>query len=362
MNSPLFHKKVTFLFLFAISMFCFSQVSFADIIAPGYASHSIDFTSRYVFIATDYGINTYDKKSQRWEAIPSKIHEKNTILETKYTYPPTNSFLAVKVHNKVWFGSYQKGAYMYDLITGELVHYEGYHMVYNDRTKREERKGNCRLLDNVINSIVVDRRNNVWFATNLGVSKLTNKGCRNYLSRSYPPQEQKAIMGGDITCMEIDQDGHIWLGRSDFHYAYYDADPPEMVVDGGVSVFDGEKWIHYYAKIYDLENPDESHIKTELISNDVRCLAIDNEEVWIGTSKGISVYNKKMKKWRSYTTENSGIISNSITSLAVGEDTIWIATDSGISKYHKINNRWTNYGSNIFPALNIKSIGYCFVN
>lgn len=363
-NLLFFYKKIAFLFLFTISIF-FSQVSFADVMPPRYPSRSIDFTSQYVFIATDYGINAYDKKNKRWEAISfkiPKIQEKDTILETDHPYYyPIHSFLAVEVYNdEVWFGGYKKGAYKYDLKTGEMIHYEAYHMVYNDATRRKERRGNCELLDNVVNSILVDKRKNVWFATKSGVSKLTNNVWKSYLSRgSFDLQKKEAIFGGSVTCMDMDGDGNIWFGRSDFHYAYYESPgPPEMIVDGGISVFDGKNWTHYYAKDYDLENPDKFHIKTELISNDVSCLAIDNDEIWIGTSKGISVYNKKTKKWKSYTTENSGIISNNIASITVGEDAIWIATDSGISKYHKITNKWTNYGKDVLPALNIRSIGY----
>jgi len=359
-------KKVVLLVLSTIiSVFCLLQGSFADMIAPRFPSHSIDFTPRYVFIATEYGVNVYDKRSQKWEAIPLKIQERNTILETEepFHYYRRNDILTVRVHNdKVWFGSYERGAYRYDLTTGKLRHYEGYYGVYDDKTRRDETRGNCELLDNVVNSIVIDRKGNVWFATNSGVSKLMDKSWKNYRSSScdYAPtlQDKEVIFGGNITCMEVDQDGHIWLGRSDFHYTYYDAYPPETVVDGGISVFDGERWTHYYAKIYDLEHPDEFHVKTELISNDVECLTIDNKEIWIGTPKGVSVYNKMTKEWRSYTTDNSGIISNNIASIAVGEDAIWIATDSGISRYHKADNRWTNYGSDVLPSIHIRSIGY----
>jgi streptogramin lyase/predicted negative regulator of RcsB-dependent stress response len=340
-------------------MFCFAHLSFAGVITADYPSHSIDFTSQYVFIATEYGICTYDKKNQTWEAIPPEIQEKKTILETKDNYYNTaNSFLTVKVHNNnVFFGSYEKGFYEYNLITGELIHNEGYHKVYS--FKKEEIKGNCDLLDNTVNSIAVDRKNNVWFATNAGVSKLTNEGWENYLSSgSNTSQGQKNIAGGVITSMDIEQDGHLWIGRSGFYYAYYDASPPESVVNGGVSVFDGKKWVNYYASIYDLENPDEYNIKSNLISNDVRCLTADNEEIWIGTREGISVYNKKTKKWKSYTTSNSGIISNDINSIVAVKDDIWIATDFGISRYNKTKNTWTSYKSDVLPALNIKSIGY----
>ena len=360
MDSQSFRKKVTLFLLSTISIFCFSHLSFADVIAPDHPSHSIDFTSRYVFVATDYGICTYDKKSQSWKAIPPEIQEKNTILEAKKKYyHGEKSFLTVKAHdNKVFFGGYQKGFYEYNLITGELIHYEGYHKVYNKQTRKKETKGNCDLLGNTVNSIVADKKNNIWFATNGAVSKLTNEVWESYFSSGSNTSQGKNIAGGVITSMDFDQDGHIWVGRSGFHYAYYDASPPKSIVNGGVSVFDGNKWVNYYSNIYDLENPDEYNIKSDLISNDVKCLTADNEEIWIGTREGISIYNKKTKKWKSYTTSNSGIISNDISSIIAGKDDIWIATYSGISRYNKIKNTWTNYESDVLPALNIKSIGY----
>ncbi len=350
-------KKVT---LSLLSTFCLAHLSFADMSAPDYPSHSIDFTSRYVFVATDYGISTFDKKNQTWKAIPPEIQEKNTILETKDKYYfREHIFLTVKAHDdKVFFGSYEKGVYEYNLITGELIHYEGYHKVYNSETRKKETKGNCEIPNAAINSIGVDKKNNVWFATNAGVSKLTNEGWEKNSSRGNDTPQGKNIAGGVITSMDLDQDGHIWVGRSGFHYAYYDACPHESIVNGGVSVFDGKNWINYYSNIYDLENPNEYNIKTDLISNDVKCLTADNEEIWIGTREGISVYNKKTKKWKSYTTSNSDIISNEINSIIAVKDDIWIATGSGISRYNKTTKTWTSYESDVLPAVNIKSIGY----
>ncbi len=315
-------------------------------IAPGYSSHSIDFTPRYVFIGTHYGANVYDKKAKKWGIVPFEISERKAILGGS----PGVRILAIKAHkNDVWFGTYQKGAYRYNLESGELTHYEAYRSVYNRNTREYEQVGNCELLDNTVSCIRVHKGDNLWFTSNTGLSELSQKGWRSF------PSKTRSVVP---TCMDTDEHGRIWVGKSGFYRAYYDDDPPEQVVGGGISVFDGERWVHYYASNYDLQNPDESHIETDLISNDVVCMAMDDHEVWIGTTRGISVYDRKTQKWKDYTTENSGIKSNRTTSIAVGQDAIWVASDSGICRHDKTNGSWFNYGSDVLPFPYIRSVGY----
>jgi len=343
----------------ASSVFCFLLTSLptictGDMIAPGYTSRSIDFTSRYVFIGTNHGVSVFDKKTETWDAIALDLSERSAILGES----PSVRILATKVdENDVWFGTYQKGAHKYNLISGELSHYEAYRRAYNRKTKEYEQVGNCDLLDDVVNSVAVDGRGDVWFAGNRGVSRLGPQGWENFLSRR-DLSGREIELDGNITCLNVDKSGSIWAGRSDFHHAYYDASPPVEVVGGGVSIFDGETWIHYYAGNYDLRDPDELHMRTDLISNDVMCMAMDNHKVWIGTTRGISVHDLKTKEWKDYTTENSGIKSNRIASIAVGEDAIWVASDSGVCRYDKTSDSWLNYGSDVLSNPHVSSVGY----
>jgi hypothetical protein len=64
--------------------------------------------------------------------------------------------------------------------------------------------------------------------------------------------------------------------------------------------------------------------------------AIDSSDnlIWVGTSKGLFVINKKRKRLRYYTLSNTGYSDNVVTSLRCQEDgCVWIGTNNGLIKY-----------------------------
>jgi ligand-binding sensor domain-containing protein len=95
-----------------------------------------------------------------------------------------------------------------------------------------------------------------------------------------------------------------------------------------------------------------------LVSNLVNCIAPERvegilakksgSEVWFGTDSGVSVYNKEMNTWKSYT-KRDGLIFNKVNAISARGDDVWIGTDRGVSVYDKKKDTWMSYSS--FPGI-----------
>ena len=64
--------------------------------------------------------------------------------------------------------------------------------------------------------------------------------------------------------------------------------------------------------------------------------------IWIGSSEGLSSWNKETKKITTYTTTN-GLPSNTIYAIEGNDDFLWISTNAGSSHFQKNNNKVINY-------------------
>jgi len=120
----------------------------------------------------------------------------------------------------------------------------------------------------------------------------------------------------------------------------------------GLSIFDkqAETWISY--------SQSES-----LIGNEVRSVVADDRYVWCGTSQGLSRYDKQYGTWTSFRKKggrqvmNSGngwwswwepededsLVNNNINSLAIDDRYLWVGTKEGAARYDKIANKWDRY-------------------
>ncbi|MHC4957716.1 MAG: ABC transporter substrate-binding protein [Planctomycetota bacterium] len=64
-------------------------------------------------------------------------------------------------------------------------------------------------------------------------------------------------------------------------------------------------------------------------------------EVFVGTLGGVSVFDGE--RFVNYTQENSKLVNNAVFGVALQGDDLWIATFDGISRLHRPTGKWTNY-------------------
>ena len=85
-------------------------------------------------------------------------------------------------------------------------------------------------------------------------------------------------------------------------------------------------------------------VERTLISNEVRCIATDLNNVWIATAAGVSRWERDQGKWFHYTKED-GLANDGVNAVAVDGQWVWFATDEGVSRYDLQTNTFKTFRS-----------------
>jgi ligand-binding sensor domain-containing protein len=81
-----------------------------------------------------------------------------------------------------------------------------------------------------------------------------------------------------------------------------------------------------------------------LISDNVRSIAADRRNIWVGTDKGVSRYIKSEGRWVHYTMTD-GLSNDGVNAIAVDGDYVWFATDEGVTRYDISRDQWRIFRS-----------------
>jgi len=79
-----------------------------------------------------------------------------------------------------------------------------------------------------------------------------------------------------------------------------------------------------------------------LISNNVRCISADDNNVWIATDRGVSRFERATNSWIHYTKED-GLSSDNINAVAFDRGLVWFGTDDGVSQYNVDTGNWRTF-------------------
>ncbi len=197
------------------------------------------------------------------------------------------------------------------------------------------------LPDNVINSMSVDKGNNLWIATSNGIARFNGKDFRIF------NEEKDGLVNNDVNTILVDKRGIVWCGTKK-GVSIYDGTGFKNTKDnllpnneiqalledkkgnlwcgtlGGLAKFQGNKLTTY----------DEME---GLIQKKVYCLAEDKQgNIWVGTFGGgifrLST-NQTGKTHINQMVSDSLLASNNIYSLLFENDTTLISgTDKGMSR------------------------------
>lgn len=88
--------------------------------------------------------------------------------------------------------------------------------------------------------------------------------------------------------------------------------------------------------------------------NSISCITKDLNSLWFGTAQftedgdfpgvGAIQFNKMTDQWKQFSKENSGIAGNAVFAILIDGDDIWFGTNRGISRYDKAHKQWRTYG------------------
>jgi len=290
-------------------------------------------------------------------------------------------------NNRVWVSTYGGGISFFDQSSPtirQITHY-----VNNPNS----------LSNNFINKVIEDRRGNIWFATNNGLSKWKVKADR--WNTFYHNNKGDAIVF--LTVREDDK-GRIWAGtyssgvyvidsntgREVFHFFQNDKTSllsSNFIVDifndslgnmwiGEISGFcisfntNNNKFRRYEGGTLStlieynsdnillgctwglvILNKQSGQRKTLFEKTWVNDAIVIGENIWVCTrGDGLFCYNIKSKKIEKFTTK-SGLQSNYINSVINIGDELWLGTEKGLCKFNlKTKNALTF--SSLFPIVN----------
>lgn len=225
-----------------------------------------------------------DAQNNKWIGTDGGVSKFDGNNWTTYLSDTTVQAISIDPQNNIWFSKRGYG----------LSKFDGANWTSYSTT-------NCGLPSNYISTIAINNKNIKWFGDEFEgrVTRYDDKSWNLYTIPN--PTPAVAMLG--ISAMAIDVKGNAWIevplsGVFKFDDTNWitilgDANVHSLAIDnkgygwvgyqvwfgGGVSKFDGEKWVNY--------NIDNSGI----INNWITCIAIDKQgNKWIGTRVGVSVF------------------------------------------------------------------------
>lgn len=172
------------------------------------------------------------------------------------------------------------------------------------------------LMSNHIKNIAVDKNNNLWLATDNGLT-FFNTSTKTFYTYLPGPDQNTSLPNRFVKALCFDRQGKLWIGT-----------------DGGLclATIKHDK-IFSFTSFFEKKNDPRT-----ISSNLIKALIEDKEgKLWIASDMGINVYDDVTKVFT--TLQNDPNNSQSVGSnycrhlLQDKQGIIWVATDRGISKY-----------------------------
>lgn len=223
--------------------------------------------------------------------------------------------------------------------------------------------GNTTILSNNVLRIAIDKSPMRWFGTDKGISAFRDS---KWLAPAYDELYPESLFqdsritsmatsaNGDSLYVGTEGAGVARVNRNDVDAisgasVYAQWGPIKLPSDNIYSVFievNGTQWFgtdkgiarHFGSNT--LNNWTVFNVTNGIADNFVQAITADQTgKIWIGTKKGVSVYDGTA--WISYTI-TSGLNSNNIQCIAVDKNgVVWFGTDDGVNSYE--NGKFASY-------------------
>ena len=181
---------------------------------------------------------------------------------------------------------------------------------------REPKLSNC-----FVYPIYKDNEGGLWIGTYYGGINYASPN-RNYFTGYTHSRYENSITGNVVSCFCEGPSGNIWIGTE----------------DGGLNELEVKT-----GKFQAYSYKDETD---GLSFDNVHALLIDNDQLWIGTyTGGLNVMDLRTKKIKHYVSDHAdknSLDANNIYSLYRDSlENIWIGTTSGINVYNRQSDNFT---------------------
>lgn len=287
---------------------------------PSQYIYSIKEDSRgFIWVSTDQGVVELNKELK----IVNKYEDTIGECDVYNTYDDLKGY--------VWVCTLDNGLFRINLKNGKVDNYKNTGDEYS-------------ISSNSVRDVVLDSNGRLWVATNKGISSF-NYGKERFINYSNEPYGKDSIIDEKTDCLLKDNSGFIWVGTY-----------------SGISVFNpNSSFFHFKSKLHD---------KNSLSGNMVQGIYKDNDKaLWVGTNtSGLNIITRDVIIHLN--PENSNLISDSIQDITGVDNYIFVGTDKGLSVFEKDDNN--NYNiinytdtdglpSNRIRALFVDSKGYLWI-
>lgn len=246
-----------------------------------------------IWIGTDGGgLNLFDR-------------EKNTFTHFKHNPadPYSISSNVVKSlyedsNQNLWVGTYLGGLNLFDRKT------KRFHKIQPEPQPSS-------FSTSIIWDIYEDSRENLWLSI-LGNGLCIYQHDKKSFHHFQPFAGPGSLGDYNVVCMLSDRDGHLWIGTEDH----------------GINLYD------YRTGNFKYIRHDPSNDKS-LSDDHVWTIFEDsNHNIWVGTSEGLNLYDKKTKTFEHISTD-SGLPNNIVSNILEDhQGNLWITTGKGLTKFN----------------------------
>jgi ligand-binding sensor domain-containing protein/signal transduction histidine kinase/DNA-binding response OmpR family regulator len=241
----------------------------------------------------------------------------------------------------LWIGIDGSGVYTMNLQSGELSRYP-----------LEEKK-----YGRYFKVVVIDNDENLWFGTYKN-GLLRKKKNSPQIDVFRKGAQKNSLPDNEITCIFESKDKTLWIGTNNGLAKYDKANnqfiriniPRKLTTILSIAeTSDGVLWLGTYGGYVLSYNPKTKALRNNALPFDARIvpdILVYKDSIWIATSgNGLSVYDYKTKKTKTYT-ETNGLASNYISSLLRDpKGRIWLGTNRGISRLIAKTGEIQNYNT-----------------
>ena len=262
----------------------------------------LEMQNNNILVGTESGIKVFNVDDKSITDFKTYFDSKENHFESLYVYN-----LYMDDDGLLWVGTRNNGLYIYDIKKDELVDVSD---KYNIN----------KLKHAVIRGTVVDKNDNMWVATNLGLCFINLKDGNHQF---YTPQKnnKRSIPNHDIFDLLLDEEAlYVTTGNglaiynydSDDFTTYYLPDSltqNDVVKNNGFfDIVDGENGRYYigsYSNGMLSFSPDKKQFKASKMMGDIGTMVYaivpdDKGSLWASTSKGIMKYELATRETMNY--------------------------------------------------------------
>jgi signal transduction histidine kinase/ligand-binding sensor domain-containing protein len=264
-------------------------------------SLSVDFVNAILedsrgslWLANDDGVNRLDRKTGKLTSVAVGIGTKPMIID-----------VTEDRSGMLWFGTYGRGLYRYDPISGRLKSY------------RHNSADLTSLSSDIVYRTFEDHAGNLWVGTGDGLD-LLDRDEQNF--HVYQPKLDGGLKQIYVRIAE-DEKGTLWLGTS----------------QSGLHHFDP---VTHRFTVYKSDPSDPSALRDDGVG---AIYVASTHLIWIGTENGLNRLDPATGKFAAYDS-HTGLSGNAIDCILEDDHGyLWMNTNKGLSKFNPNDGTFANY-------------------